>query len=115
MLREQCLSVIVDTPAVYPPTLDWATNLCSETDATIIPVLCSADGEARYDRMAAREGMRSHSKGTSRRPGTARERFNHFPDNTIELNTMGAAEAVIREAIAAVRLRICDAKVNNAR
>ncbi|MEJ7902406.1 MAG: AAA family ATPase [Thermomicrobiales bacterium] len=106
MLREQRLSVIVDTPAVYPATLEWATNLCTETDATIIPVLCSADGEARYDRMAAREGMRSHSKGTSRRPGTAREQFNHFPDNTIELDTMGAEDDVTLEAIAAVRLRI---------
>ncbi len=106
MLREQRLSVIVDTPAVYPATLEWATNLCAETDATLIPVLCSADGEVRYNRMAAREGLRSHSKGTTRTPGTARERFDHFPDSTIELNTMGKLDDVVREAVTAVQERI---------
>lgn len=115
LLRVQRLSVIIDTPAVYPSVLDWATNLCTETDAILIPVLCSADGEARHDRMAVREGLRSHSKGTSRRPGTDRERFDHFPDDTIELDTMGATEDVIREAIAAVRLRIGDPKVHETR
>lgn len=106
LLRVQRLSIIVDTPAVYPSVLEWATSLCAQTDAILIPVLCSADGEARYDRMVAREGLRSHSKGTSRRPGTARERFDHFPDDTIELDTMRPVADVVREAIAAVRLRL---------
>lgn len=108
MLRKQRLSVIVDTPAVYPATLEWATSLCSETDATIIPVLCSADGMARHDRMTVREGLRSHSKGTSRRPGTARERFAHLPDDTIELDTMAPLEDVLREAISQVRSRLAN-------
>ncbi len=106
LLRVQRLSVIVDTPAVYPSTLGWATRLCAETGAHLIPVLCSADGVARYDRMAAREGLRSHSKGTSRKSGTARERFAHFPDDTIELDTMRPVEGVIREAIVGVRDRM---------
>lgn len=106
MLREQRLSVIVDTPAVYPSTLEWATHLCADASALLIPVLCSADGTVRYDRMAAREGLRSHSTGTTRRPGTARERFAHFPDHTIELDTMGTIDDVVREAISRVRERI---------
>jgi predicted kinase len=106
LVRIQGMSVIVDTPAVYPSTLDWAARLCAETGAHLIPVLCSADGEARSDRMATRQGLRSHSKGTTRRPGTARERFAHFPDDTIELDTMRPADDVVREAIAAIRLRI---------
>lgn len=99
-------SVIVDTPAVFPSTLDWAAQLCAETGARLIPVLCSADGETRYDRMAARQGLRSHSKGTTRSPGTARERFAHFPADTIELDTMRSVVEVMREALTAVRLRI---------
>lgn len=114
LLREQRLSVILDTPAVYPATLNWATNLCVQTAAVLIPVLCSADGEARYDRMAVRQGLRSHSKGTSRRPGTARERFAHFPDDTIDLDTMQEVDDVVREAVAAVRLRIGNPNVNKA-
>ncbi len=106
LLGVQRLSVIVDTPAVYPSTLDWAAQLCAETGAMLIPVLCSADGETRFDRMAAREGLRSHSKGTTRRPGTACERFAHFPDDTIELDTMRPLDDVVREAIAAVYMRI---------
>lgn len=106
LLRVQRMSVIVDTPAVYPSTLDWATRLCAATGAHLIPVLCSADGETRYDRMAARQGLRSHSKGTSRRPGTARERFAHLPADTIELDAMRPVDEVLREAISAVRLRL---------
>ncbi len=106
LLREQRLSVIVDTPAGNPATLNWATTLCTATDATLIPVLCSADGEVRYDRMAARVGLRSHSKGTNRRPGTARERFDHFPDDTIELDTMQEVDDVVRAAISQVRERL---------
>lgn len=106
LLRVQRLSVIVDTPAVYPSTLDWATRLCAETGAHLIPVLCSADGEARYDRMAAREGLRSHSKGTTRTPGTARGQFAHLPDDTIELDTMRPPDEVVREAISTVRIRL---------
>ncbi len=106
LLRVQRLSAIVDTPAVYPSVLDWAIQLCAETSAVLIPVLCSANGKVRYDRMAAREGLRSHSKGTSRRPGTARERFDHFPDYTIELDTMGRVDDVVREAISRVRDRV---------
>ncbi|MBA3275392.1 MAG: AAA family ATPase [Chloroflexia bacterium] len=113
LLCAQRLSAIVDTPAVYPSVLEWATNLCAETDAILIPVLCSADGEARYDRMAAREGLRSHSKGTSRQPGTAHERFAHFPDNTIELDTMRAVDEVIRVAISRVRKRMEDAVLHD--
>ncbi len=106
LLRLQRLPVIVDTPAVYPSVLEWASTLCAGTGAMLIPVLCSADGEARYDRMAAREGLRSHSKGTSRTPGKARERFVHLPDHTIELDTMKPLEDVVQEAISAVGLRL---------
>lgn len=106
LVRVQRKSVIVDTPAVYPSTLDWATMLCIETGAQLIPVLCSADGETRYDRMAMRKGLRSHSKGTSRTPGTARERFAHLPDDTIELDTMKPLDDIMREAITAVGLRL---------
>jgi len=113
LLHVQRLSVIVDTPAGHPSTLEWATSLCAQTDALLIPVLCSADGEARYDRMAARAGLRSHSKGTSRRPGTARERFAHFPDHTIELDTMRAVDEVIRVAISRVRKRMEDAVLHD--
>ena len=113
LLRVQRVSIIVDTPAVYPSVLDWATHLCAETSAVLIPVLCSADGKVRYDRMAAREGLRSHSKGTSRRPGTARERFAHFPDHTIELDTMRAVDEVIRVAISRVRKRMEDAVLHD--
>jgi len=74
--------------------------------AGLIPVPCSADAETRHDRMAAREGLRSHSKGTTRRLGTARERFAHFPNDTIELDTMRVVDDMVREAIAAVRLRL---------
>ncbi|MDQ3656567.1 MAG: AAA family ATPase [Chloroflexota bacterium] len=100
----QHLSVIVDTPAGEPSMLEWATQLCADASAILIPVLCSADGEVLYDRMAAREGLRSHSKGTSRRPGTARERFAHFPDDTIELDAMRPVEDVVQEAISTVRM-----------
>jgi len=106
LVRVQRLSVIVDTPAVHPATLDWATRLCAKTGAHLIPVLCSADGETRYDRMAAREGLRSHSTGTTRKPGTAGERFRHLPADTIELDTMRPIDEVTCEAIAAIRLRI---------
>lgn len=106
LIRDQGLSVIVDSPAGEPAILEWATRLCAETGARLVPVLCSADGLARYERMAAREGLRAHSKGTTRRPGTARERFAHFPANTIEFDTMRPVEEVVREAIALVRARI---------
>lgn len=106
LVRVQRLSVIVDTPAVYPSTLEWATNLCAQSQAILIPVLCSADGKERYGRMAAREGLRSHSKGTTRRAGTARERFAHFPDRTIELDTMRPVDDVIHEAIVRIRQRM---------
>jgi predicted kinase len=105
VLRTQRLSVIVDTPAGNPAILEWATRLCVETGAVLIPILCSADGLVRYERMAAREGLRSHSKGTTRRPGTARERFTHLPDDTIELDTMKPVEDVIADAMARVRMR----------
>jgi predicted kinase len=103
LVRTQHTSVIVDTPAVDPSVLEWATKLCAETATRLIPVLCSADGETRYDRMAAREGLRSHSKGTTRRPGTARERFCHLPADTIKLDTMRPVEETVRDAIALVR------------
>lgn len=106
LVRVQRLSVIVDTPAVYPSTLDWATRICADASAILIPVLCSADGETRYDRMAARDGLRSHSKGTTRKPGTAHERFNHLPDDTIELDTMRPVDDVIHEAIVRIRQRM---------
>ncbi len=72
--------------------------------AGLIPVPCSADAETRHDRMAARDGLWSHSKGTSGRSGTAREWFVHFSPDTIELDTIRAVDEVVREAIAAVRL-----------
>ena len=72
--------------------------------AGLIPVPCSADAETRHDRMAARDGLWSHSKGTSGRSGTAREWFVHFSPDTIELDTMRAVDEVVREAITAVGL-----------
>lgn len=106
LVRVQRLSVIVDAPSVWTSNLEWATSLCAETATRLLPVLCSADGETRYDRMAAREGLRSHSKGTTRRPGTARERFSHLPANTIELDTMRPVEETVRDATELVRSRI---------
>lgn len=106
LIRGQRLSVVLDTPAGPPSVLRWATKLCSDASALLIPVLCSAEGEARFDRMAARKGLRSHSTGTSRRPGTARERFNHLPPDTIELDAMRPVDEMVREAVALVRSRL---------
>lgn len=106
LIRIQHMSVIVDTPAVYPSSLQWAIRLCAETGAQLVAVLCSADGVTRYERMASREGLRSHSKGTTRRPGAARERFDHLPNDTIELDTMRPVDDVVHEVISTVRLRI---------
>lgn len=110
LVRTQRLSANMDTPAGLPATVEWAAGLCREAGAQLIPVLCSADGLTRYDRMAAREGLRSHSKGTSRRPGTARERFTHLPPDAIEIDAMQPVDDMCREAIAAVRERLADAK-----
>lgn len=106
LVRVQRMSVIVDTPAGNSAILDWAMSLCTETGSRLIPILCSADGVTRYERMASRQGLRSHSKGTTRRPGTARERFTHLPADTIELDTMRAIDEVLREAIGRVRQQI---------
>lgn len=106
LLRVQRLSVVVDTPAGLQSFLEWATKLCAGTGSLLIPILCSADGLVRYDRMAARKGLQSHSTGTTRRPGTARERFSHFPADTIELDTMRPFEEVVREAVTRVRSRL---------
>lgn len=101
-LLNQEHSVVLDSPAALPKTVNAARNVCSRSSAHLVTVLCSVKQDIRNERVATRHALPSQPFGISTTPGTARERFLHLPNDTIEVDTMQPLDVVTREAVAAV-------------
>ena len=108
LVIHQGLSVILDSPCAFPSTLEVAQRICRGAPAVLIPVLCSADRDARNHRVATRKALRSQPIGISKTPGNARERFAHMPSDTIEVNTMRSLEDLVPEVLAAIRSQFAE-------
>lgn len=105
LVIHQRLSAVLDSPCAFPSTLEAAQRICRAASATLIPVLCSADRDARNNRVATRNAIRSQPIGVSKTRGNARERFEHLPGDTIEVDTMKPLDEIIPEVLTAIRSR----------
>ncbi len=105
-VTHQRLSIVVDSPCGFPSIVETAQRICLAVSAVLIPVLCSADRDARNNRVATRNALRSQPVGISRTPGYARERFGHMPSDTIHVDTMNPIDEVVVDVLGIVRSRI---------
>ncbi len=95
-LREQALSVILDSP---DPSLHTLRELANEAGATLKIVLCLAEREVRNRRVAERNSQRSQPVGESKTPGDGRQRYTHLPSGTLLLSTEAPLAALIERAM----------------
>lgn len=99
-LRSQRRSVILDSPAGLPISIDEARRIASEATATLVCILCLADRETRNHRVANRPALRSQPVRESRTCGDAREKHGHLPEDTLQVDTTGTVETSLRGALA---------------
>lgn len=108
LLNRQRQSVILDSPAGLPVSVESARQICQPSQIPMITVLCSTDRNTRNTRRAARESMISQRDGLSRTIGNARERFLHLPEDTIEIDTTPPLETLVPNVLQAIRSRLAE-------
>ena len=69
LVRDQRLSVIVDSPLAFASTFATVKGIADDAGAMLIPVLCLADCDVRNQRVAERLALRSQSVQESRTVG----------------------------------------------
>jgi predicted kinase len=87
LLVGQRLSVIVDTPALYPEVMDRATRIAETGGARLKVIYCTLDLDARTVRLANRQGLRSQPSAPHAHEGDGTKLFGHLPADTLRVVT----------------------------
>ena len=83
----QGLSVILDSPTIYPRILASAHAIAGEVGAPVKIIACRVEFETRQARMAARPRKLSQLAADATPDITAAEWFAHLPPDTLWLDT----------------------------
>ncbi len=100
MLVGQGLSVIVDSPALYPEVTKRAARIAHTASARLKVVHCVLDLEARRVRLAGRVGLRSQPSAPHAHEGDGTGLFGHLPADTLRVVTDRPVEDVLRAVLA---------------
>jgi len=100
LLRSQRRSVILDSPAGLPVSVEEASRVASEAAATLVCILCLADRDTRNHRVANRNALRSQPVRESQTHGDAREKYGHLPEGTLLVDTTSPLDECLRIALA---------------
>jgi predicted kinase len=87
LLVGQGLSVIVDTPALYPEVLDRAGKVAEAGGANLKVIYCGLDLDARRTRLANRQGLRSQPSAPHAIEGDGTGLFGHLPPDALRITT----------------------------
>lgn len=100
LLRSQRRSVILDSPAGLPVSVEEASRIASDAAATLICILCLADRDTRNHRVANRNALRSQPVRQSRTHGDARDKYGHLPKGTLLVDTTSPPAECLRITLA---------------
>ena len=103
LVVQQKLSVIFDSPALYPPNIAQAQGIAEASGGTLKIIYCQADGVLRNQRLALRTRRLSQmgSDPTSDAEGSAR--FAHLPPERLDLLMDRPLAELTADALAYIR------------
>ena len=103
LLIEQWRSVILDSPALHPSTVQRATELARLAGVPLVVVLCLAPKEIRDRRVTARARKASQPPTPSSQTediGHQRGAFRHLPAGTLRVDTTQPLAETVAEVLA---------------
>jgi predicted kinase len=96
LLVHQRISVIFDSPDPYLHKID---ELVREVQVDLKIILCLAEREVRNQRVAERAGKLSQPVWISTTEGDGRQRYTHFPPDTLMVQTTQPLEEIVKQAL----------------
>lgn len=100
LLVRQRLSVIMDSPALYPEVLERATRIAAAAEARLKVVYCTLDLDTRRTRLARRTGLRSQPSAPHAREGDGASMFDHLPVHALRVVTDRPVAALLPSVLA---------------
>lgn len=100
LVVQQQLSVIFDSPAVYPNVVEQAQKIADAAGGRLKVIFCYADSNVRNQRLASRSRRLSQMQSD---PSTDEEnlrRFAHLPPGTLRLKMERPLHELVAEALA---------------
>lgn len=104
LLVRQGLSVILDSPGRFPFVLDRVRNITKQVGSDLKLIRCVANRELREQRLRGRVARPSQwSANASFTDEQEQQMFEHFPTDTLLLDTCQPFDRCLTEALAYVR------------
>ena len=91
----QGFSVILDSPASFPQSVDNARRLAEDASARLRVVLCTAGVTLRETRLRERSPRLSQPSVPDERPMNEAQRYAHLPSDTLTVDTGLSADDVL--------------------